>query len=404
MTAVDRPVAGPLGRTRGPRPSGQALAQVRTRKRLKPRDFGPAETALFVATALSSFAAVWIVFDQLTLLSGPFGFFVCWVITFLAMYWAVNLWHADSRVATDRVVAAVVTIGAFCLFTPLALLVGYLFVRGVGLLSWHLFTATQQGVLERCLPGFPCPKPGLLHAIVGTLEQIGLAAAIGVPAGILTAIYLNEVGGGRMAHSVRVVVTAMSGVPAILAGAFVYSFWVVGLHEGFSGFAGSMALSVILLPTVTRGTEEVLRIVPDDLREASQALAAPQWRTVWSVVLPTARSGLVTAVLLGTAVALGETAPLLLTIFGNTSLNVDPFHGPQSALPFVSYVEIKSPLKTDQHLAYAAALVLFILVFTLFILARVLSSNWLGNRFRSRLNRRMSAAAAEGVAEPGIVK
>jgi len=199
-------------------------------------------------------------------------------------------------------------------------------------------------------------------------------------------------------------VTAMSGVPAILAGAFVYAFWILGLHQGFSGFAGAMALTVILLPTVTRGSEEVLRIVPNDLREASTALAAPEWRTVWSVVLPTARSGLVTAVLLGVAVALGETAPLLLTIFGNTDLNPNPFHGPQAALPLIAWTEVKSPQKSDIALAYAAALVLFLMIFFVFILARVLSSDWLGNKFRNRMNRQMISAATRGIAGEGGVR
>jgi phosphate transport system permease protein len=143
-----------------------------------------------------------------------------------------------------------------------------------------------------------------------------------------------------------------------------------------------------LLPTVCRGTEEVLRIVPNDLREASTALAAPQWRTVWSVVLPTARSGLVTAVLLAIAVALGETAPLLLTIFGSAALNVNPFNGPQMAMPLLVFQEVHKPLQSDIDLAYAAALVLFLMVFTLFVVARILSSDWLGNRVRASMNKR----------------
>jgi phosphate transport system permease protein len=230
----------------------------------------------------------------------------------------------------------------------------------------------------------------LLNAIVGTLEQITGAVIIGVPAGVLTAVYLTEVG-GPFSKWVRVVVTAMSGVPAILAGAFIYAFWVLEFHQGFTGFAGSLALSVLLIPTVTRGTEEVLKIVPNDLREASIALAAPQWRTVWSVVLPTARSGLVTAVLLAIAVALGETAPLLLTIFGSSALNVNPFSGHQEALTLLTYQDVKTSQQSLVNLAYSSALILFLLVFSIFILARVLSSDWLGNKIRMTLNRRGGA-------------
>ena len=370
---------------------------------LRPRDFGPADIAVIAGAALSAYCFMWVVFYQLTLLSGWVGFLVAWVFTFLVFYWMLNVMVNGRRMASDRVVAAIVTMGGLCMFTPLVLLIVFLFAKGAPLLFHsfsgfiHVMTATQQGVEERCLPGFPCKTPGVFHAIVGTLEQIAIAALIGVPAGVLTAIYLNEVG-GRFTRWVRVVVTAMSGVPAILAGLFVYAFWVVQFRQGFSGFAGSLALSVLLIPTVTRGTEEVLRIVPNDLREASTALAAPQWRTVWSVVLPTARSGLVTAVLLSIAVALGETAPLIVTIFGNTALNPNPFHDKQSALPLLSYTEVKSPLQSDINLAYTAALVLFIIIFIVFVSARLLASDWLGNKFRGLRNKRMVSAAARGVA------
>jgi phosphate transport system permease protein len=356
--------------------------------RRRPKDFQPADFVLLAASLASSFAIVWILFNQLTILSGPFGFVMCELVAFLFVYWSANTLMYNRRVATDRLVTAIVAVAAVSMFIPLGLIIAFVFVKGWGLLSAHLLFSTQKGVLETCVPGIPCPQPGVAHAIVGTLEQIALAAMMGVPAGVITAVYLNEVG-GRFTRAVRIVVTAMSGVPAIVAGAFVLSFWVVSLNQKYSGFAGSLALAVLLLPTVTRGTEEVLRIVPDDLREASIALAAPEWRTVWSVVLPTARSGLITATLLGVAVALGETAPLLLTIFGNTLMNADPFHGPQSALSLLAYTEVHSSQAKDVHLAYAAALVLFMMVFAIFILARVLGSAWLGNKVRNRLNARL---------------
>jgi phosphate transport system permease protein len=391
-----RPSAVPPGGW-GPRARIGSVATPRIRR--KPRDFGLSDAGLLAAAAASSLAVVWILFDQLTLLSGPFGFIVVSLLVFLLLYWVVNLLVNGRRVAADRAVASLVTVGALCMFTPLALLVVFLFVKGVGLLSLHLLTSTQKGVPEICVPHLPCPKPGVLHALVGTLEQISLVVLMGVPAAVLTAVYLNEAP-GRFASWVRVVVTAMSGVPAILAGAFVYAFWIVSFGQGFSGFAGSVALTVILVPTVTRGTEEVFRIVPDDLREAATALGAPQWRTVLQVVLPTARSGLVTAVLLGVAVSLGETAPLLLTIFGNTGINSDPFHGPQAALPLLVFTELRSPRQADINLAYAAALVLFLMVFFIFISARVLAGPWLGNRLRSRRNRRAMRGTADVRREP----
>ncbi len=165
---------------------------------------------------------------------------------------------------------------------------------------------------------------GVAHAIVGTLEEVGLAAVIGVPIALATAIFLNEVG-GKGTRIVRTVVTAMSGLPSIVAGLFIYSIFIINHVLSYSGFAASLALFVMLLPSVTRTTEEVLRVVPSGLREASAALGAPEWRTTWSVVLPTARSGVVTAVLLGIARIVGETAPLLFTAFGSQIMNTNPF-------------------------------------------------------------------------------
>ena len=151
---------------------------------------------------------------------------------------------------------------------------------------------------------------------------------------------------------------------------------------------------------MTRGTEEVLRIVHNDLREAAAALGAPDWRTVWSVVLPTARSGLVTSILLGIAVSIGETAPLIMTVFGAQVMNANPFHGPQAALPLTVFQEIKLPAKSAVALGYTASLVLFILVFTLFILARVLGSSWLQGAIRgARGGRGGSSAEAQAIQE-----
>lgn len=355
------------------------------RRPIRPRDFKPYDAALVALTLLSSFCVTWILFSQLTLFSGIFGFIVVLVVVFLILYYVLNRQLFGRRVAADRVTGALVTAGMIAMLTPLVLLVGFIFAKGVSLLSWHLLTATQRGNAQ----------PGVFHAIVGTAEQVGFAVLLGVPAGILTAIFLNEVG-GRFTQPVRVVVTAMSGLPAIVAGIFIYSVWVLYFH--FSGLAGALALAVLLLPTVTRGTEEVLKIVPDDLREASAALGAPQWRTVWSVVLPTARSGIITAVLLGIAVAIGETAPLLFTVFGASTTNWNLFNGPQASLSLLIYESVRSPVHSDVALGYAAALVLFLLVFAVFLLSRILASPWLSKKVRARSNRKMMGAAARGVA------
>jgi phosphate transport system permease protein len=336
-------------------------------KKIKPREFKPSDVLVLALAVLSSGSLVWIIFTQLTLLDGPLGFVVTWVPVFLLIYWFANRQLFTRQVAVDRLIGSIVSLGAMLMMTPLVLLTIFVFQRGLPQLSWHVLTHTQEGVIYT--PGSH-DIGGVKHALIGTLEQVALAALFGIPAAVLTAIFINEVR-GRFTKSVRVVVTAMSGTPAIVAGVFIYSVWV--RHFGYSGFAGSLALAIILLPTVTRGTEEVLKVVHNDLREAAIAMAAPEWRTVWSVVLPTARSGLITSVLLGIAVSIGETAPLIMTIFGNQILNANPFSGPQMALSLLAYKQIKLPIQSQIDLGYTSALVLFILVFAVFILARLLS-------------------------------
>lgn len=350
-------------------------------RRFRPREFGSVEAVLAALTLLAAVCTVWIVFDQLTLFSGAFGFVVAVAAVFLLYYYVLNCQLVGRRAAADRVVGAIATMAMIAILIPLVLLVAYLFDKGLHLLDWHFLTATQQGVPEVCPAHATCPTAGVFHAIIGTFEQVGFAVLMGVPVGIATAVFLNEVG-GRIAHAVRVMVTAMSGLPAIVAGIFIYSIWVIHFH--FSGLAGSFALAVLLLPTVTRGTEEVLKVVPQSLREAAAALGAPQWRTVWSVVLPTARSGMLTAALLGIAVAMGETAPLLFTVFGSTSTNWDLFGSPQASLPLLVYTAVKKSQTGDVAFGYTAALVLFLLVFFVFLLARLLGSPWLGRLVRRR--------------------
>jgi phosphate transport system permease protein len=187
----------------------------------------------------------------------------------------------------------------------------------------------------------------------------------------MTAIFLNEVGGFGV-RFVRTIVTAMSGIPSIIAGVFIYALLIEPHVVGYSGFAASLALLVLLLPSVTRTTEEVLRVVPGGLREASLALGSSEWRTVRSVVLPTARSGLITAIVLGVAIIFGETAPLIYTAFGNSSYNVNPFHGAQGALPLVLWENIFTAETVVIELAFTAALVLMFIVLVLFVLARLL--------------------------------
>src|SRR5260370_2187487 len=205
------------------------------------------------------------------------------------------------------------------------------------------------------------------------------------------AVFLNDVG-GRLVRPVRFIVNAMSGVPSIVAGLFIFAAWIVQLGNKFSGLAGALALSVLMLPTVTRTAEEMLRIVPDGLREASLALGAPEWRTVSGVVLPTARAGLLTAVILGVARAVGETAPLIMTAFGASILNLNPFKEAQSSLPLMIYSLIRSPQQAQADRAWTEAFVLIALVLALFTLARILAGRAVGGGKRGpSLARRLLA-------------
>jgi phosphate transport system permease protein len=371
VTITAPPVTGP--------PSVTPVAPRRIPKGVRPRDLRLSDVGLLVASAVSALALVWLVYFQVLPLSGAFGFLLLWYGTFLATYWSVTAQTIDRKTANDRVFSAVVVTGAAVVVGLLVYIVAFIVAKAVPHLSASLlthdsahFTPTDPSTLQ---------TSGVLQAIIGTLEQTALAVVMGVPIAIVTAVFLNEVG-GRGTRFVRTVVTAMSGMPALVAGIFIYSMFIINHWLGFSGFAASLALFVILLPWVTRTTEEVLRVVPSGLREASLALGAPEWRTVWSVVLPTARSGVITAVLLGTAIAVGETAPLIFTAFGSNDINTNAFHAPQGALALTVFQDVRQAQQVFITFAYEAAFVLLVFVVILFVLARILGRPRTGSRRR----------------------
>ncbi len=215
---------------------------------------------------------------------------------------------------------------------------------------------------------------GAYHAIIGTLEQVGLASLMSIPVGLLAAIYVVEHGRGPLVGAVRFVTDVMTGVPSIVAGLFVFAFWVIALGRGFSGFAAALALAILMLPTIVRTTEVVLGLVPDTLREASLALGVPRWRTVVSVVLPAASSGIITGILLAVARVAGETAPLLLTALNFDSINANPFSGQQAGLPSYIFAQASQPQQTALDRAWAAGLTLLLLILALNTIARVVAS------------------------------
>jgi phosphate transport system permease protein len=269
------------------------------------------------------------------------------------------------RVWKNRVAIGGLALGVVVAVVPLAAVLIYTVGKGLSALSIDFLTTTMRGVGPLDTSG------GIYHSIVGTIEQVLIATLISVPLGIITAVYVVEYGRGRLAAFVRYLVDVMTGIPSIVAGLFIFAFWVLALHQGFSGFAAGLSLAVLMLPVVARASEEMLKLVPDELREASYALGVPKWRTVFSVVLPVASAGVTTGVILAVARVTGETAPLLLTAFGFDSVNYNPFKGPQSALPLFVFGQASSAFKVAVDRAWGAALVLIVFVVVLSVIARL---------------------------------
>jgi phosphate transport system permease protein len=262
----------------------------------------------------------------------------------------------------------VLTWAAFLLaLVPLVSVVLLVVRKGAARFDVDFLTHSMRGIGPRDANG------GAYHAIIGTLEQVGLASLIAIPIGLLAAVYVVEHGRGPLVPAVRFVTDVMTGVPSIVAGLFVFTFWVLALGQGFSGFAAALALAILMLPTVVRTTEVVLTLVPDSLREASLALGVTRWKTVVRVVLPTAMSGITTGIVLAVARVTGETAPLLLTALNFDSINTDPFHGQQAGLPTFVFAQAGQPQQSSLDRAWAGALTLLLLVLVLNLVARLIA-------------------------------
>jgi len=236
---------------------------------------------------------------------------------------------------------------------PLALIFGYLLAKGCSSLSFSFFTQLPKPVGE--------PGGGMANAIVGTLTLIGLASLLGLPVGVLAGVYLAEHGHHRLGSTIRFCADVLTGVPSIVIGIYAYTLVVLPMHS-FSAYAGGFALAVIMLPIITRTTEEMVLLVPSTLREAALGLGVPAWRTTVWVVLRTARGGIVTGIMLAVARVAGETAPLLFTAFGNQFWH-QGLSGPISSLPQQVYTYAISPFEDWHRQAWAGALVLLVLIF-----------------------------------------
>jgi len=270
-----------------------------------------------------------------------------------------------SSRATRRVFGAFMTgttYGAAALaILPLAAILAMLLVKGAGSLDWNFFTKSAVPVGET--------GGGFAYAIVGTLIIVGIAAAIGVPIGVGAGIYLAEFGAGRLAWLVRFVADTLNGIPSIVIGIFAWT-WIVRPTGKFTALAGSAALACILVPIVARTTEEMVRLVPNSLREAALALGYPRWRTSLTVVVRTAGTGIVTGCMVAVARIAGETAPLLFTALGNQFFSTNVLQ-PMAALPLQIYVYAQGPYDEWHRQAWAGALVLILMVLILGTLARL---------------------------------
>lgn len=334
------------------------------------------DVASLVGAAAGSLALTWLVYLRILPLFGLLGFLFVWFTFFLAMYASVTSLANPRPVVIDRLAAAVVGGGALVVGVALLSTVLYTFIRGIKALAHlNIFTHDMGGVS----PQAPLDQGGVLHAIVGSLVQLLIAVWIAMPLGIAVAIYMTEVG-GRLARITRTLVEAMTGLPDILAGLFVYVVLVVGFQFPKGGFAAALALSVTMLPIIARAADVVLRVVPGGLREAGLALGASHWQTVWRVVLPTARPGLATAVILGMARAIGETAPVLIVSGASTFLNADPIHYTMNSLPLFAFTAVRSGQELFIQRGFAAASILLAVVVLLFVVIRWLARPRVGGR------------------------
>lgn len=389
-TATDKTATHKTATSGAQEPTGEAPPDDRSSDDLvgradeviRIRSIDPTDVIVQVGSAVSAVSITYLLMERLTPMSGALGFVVMSYAVFVVVsWWAMRELRGGVR-AKDLVARTLVWTGGLMAFVPLLLVVMYVIGKGYHALRIQFFTQDQRfvGALSEATEG------GGAHAIVGTLQQVGIATLISVPLGITTAVYLNEVK-GRFARPLRMAVDAMSAVPSIVAGLFIYAAWILALGNQQSGFAGSLALAVLFLPTVTRTAEVVLRLVPGGLREASLALGGTEWRTTLHVVLPTSRTGLVTAVILGIARVIGETAPLILTIGGAFVMNWNPMSGKQDALPYFVFRLIRFPQEAQIQRAWTGALVLLGLVLVLFLIARAIGGRGPDHISRSKRRR-----------------
>ena len=290
-------------------------------------------------------------------------------VVFAVVLYLLSLVVEGRRKATDRLVTVLVTTAFLVAMAPLVSVIVTVLANGLARFDAQFFTYSMRGVVGAGGGGY--------HAILGTLVITGLAALMSIPVGLLTAVYLVEYARGRLGRAITFFVDVMTGIPSIVAGLFAFALFALFLGPGVRmGFAGAVALSVLMIPVVVRSTEEMLKIVPNELREASYALGVPKWRTILKVVVPTSVAGIASGVTLAVARVIGETAPLLIAVGITTGVNLNPFDSRMATLPvfsYYSYVAPGVPREPFIDRAWTAALVLIVLVMVLNLAARLIA-------------------------------
>jgi phosphate transport system permease protein len=327
------------------------------------------ETVLiFIAAAAVSIAVV-----AATPLKGKLAYCALFAIAYLGIDYIFNLRKAGRPAAADSFFRGLVTIAITAAVTPIISILITVWARGHKGLHVSLFTNDMRSNAFTD----PVIQGGLIHAIIGTALLVIFAMIISVPIGILTAVYLTEIR-GRFTRPIEFLVQAMSGVPSIVAGLFIYAAILVPFTKTVNGVQGAMALAILMIPTVARTSQEVLKLIPNDLREAGVALGGTQWRSVAIVVVPAARSGLITAMILGVARVAGETAPILLLTGGSGAKNYNMFSGSMGSLPNYVWQAFASGTPEAITRAWAGILVLLVIVIALFAAARFLGNRKVG--------------------------
>lgn len=295
------------------------------------------------------------------------------LVVFLVVMQVASLAVEGGRKATDRFFKHLVAAAFLLALLPLISVIWTTLADGLRRFDPVFFTWSMRNVIG--------DGGGANHAITGTLIVTGIATLISVPVGLLTAVYLAEYGGkSALARGITFFVDVMTGVPSIVAGLFAYAMFALVFGPGFySGLAGAVSLSVLMIPVVVRSTEELLRIVPNELREASYALGVPKWKTIMRIVLPTAISGIVAGVILAIARIIGETAPLMIAAGFTQSLNTNPLSGPMMTLPvfvYDQYARPGIPIEPYWDRAWAGALTLIVIVMLLNLIGRFIAKRF----------------------------